>query len=212
MITNPWDQIYLNSKPKDLVQPYPLFNLILENLHQNNVKRVLDVACGNGRHLTELAKNNFEVFGFDISKVAVKLSQKRMNSLSHKANIIESDMFKKLPYEDKFFDGVIAIQAIYHGDKQDFENSIKEVRRVLKNTGPFVFTISRDLQRSMLGSKAKKFTKIDDFTFIPQTGREKGLIHFYPNKEMIKEITKKYFESTKIKDDDENHYFLVFCK
>jgi len=211
-MSNPWEKIYTSSNPDDFKDPYPLFDLAIHNLKASNSKKVLDITTGNGRHLIELARNGFETYGFDISDKIIDLSSTNLKKLNLSANLMVSDMFKEYPYQDNFFDGVVAIQALYHGSKENFYYAIKEVRRVLKKGKPFIFTVSKSYKRCMDGSYKKEFEVIDDRTIIPLTGREKGLMHFFPNKKIIKDATGKLFENTKIIDDDDNHYYLVQCK
>lgn len=211
-MSNPWEDIYLSSIPDDFKNPYPLFDFIIHDLQESASKKVLDITTGNGRHLIELAKNNFETYGFDISKKIIALSYQNLGKQNLSAHLTVADMFKEYPYQDNFFDGVVAIQAIYHGSKENFYYAISEVRRVLKKGKPFIFTVSKSHKRCMEGSYRKEFEVIDDRTIIPLTGREKGLMHFFPDKKIIEDATEKFFEHVKIVDDDDNQYYLVHCK
>jgi len=210
-MNNPWEKIYTEATPADFEKPYSKFDLILSELKINDVEKVLDVTIGNGRHCIELAKNGFSVYGFDISEKIVALCRKKIEKLGLKANIDKADMFKRYPYDDAYFDAVIAIQAIYHGTIDNFNDAIKETRRILKKNKPFIFTVSKNKTRSALGAMKPEFKKIDEYTLIPINGREKGLIHFYPTAEMINNITTKYFSKVKIIDDKDNQYYLVIC-
>lgn len=210
-MTNPWEKIYTESNPIDFEEPYSKFDLILSSLKKAKAKRVLDVAIGNGRHSIELAKNGFTVYGFDISKKIVDRCKNKLANLNLDANLITTSMFDIYPYPNNYFDGVVAIQAIYHGNKDDFSFAIKEARRVVKKGKTFFFTVSRNKERSTLGSNDPKFEKIDEYTLIPMVGREKGLIHFYPTKKMIRDIASVHFDKIKIIDDHENGYYLVVC-
>lgn len=209
--SNPWNEIFESGIPEDLMQPYKGFHFILEKFRKNNVESVLDVAMGSGRHSILLAKENFQVFGFDLSDNAIKLAQAICMNDNLRCEFKKGDMFSTYPYPNNSFDGVIAIQAIYHGYKDDMEFAIKEASRVLKKNGVFSFTVSKKKNRSTLGAKSPKIQEINEDTCLPLSGREAGLVHYYPNESQIRKITSKLFSDVTIMDDNESSYYLVIC-
>ena len=125
-------------------------------------------------------------------------------------------MFRHFPYEDSEFDSVVAIQSIYHGFREDMQKSIFEISRVLKSDGVFVFTLSRDKKRSTtlnnsVNKRRNLIAKIDEMTYLPISGREKGMVHFYPTKDIVKEMLGGYFANVIIEEDNKNNYLIVKC-
>jgi ubiquinone/menaquinone biosynthesis C-methylase UbiE len=218
---NPWEKIYQLGVPNDMVHPYKNFQLILELIknHETKNKKILDVAMGHGRHALILIELGYDISGFDLSSQAVEMAKKNVSDKFPKYDLSKfktGNMFKKFPFSNESFDKIIAVQAIYHGFRCDMEQAISEATRVLKKNGLFTFTVSTDIKRSTTAthsiSERKNITlKIEDMTYIPLSGREKGLVHFYPTKDLIRKILVKDYEHVIIHQDLENQYFIVSC-
>lgn len=213
---NPWDQIFKIGVPDDLKEPAPIFNKFVDIIggkyNANNIN-ILDIACGSGRHSLELAKKGYSVSAFDLSHSGIeifksKIIEEDLNNIF----LAESDMFETFPYLSESFNAAIAIQAIYHGMPNQMENAIKETSRVLKKGGIFFFTVSTELERSMLGANRFLYKKVDEKVFLPLTGREKGLIHYYPNEKDIEDLLRPYFTDVRIYNDVNTKYIIVSCE
>ncbi|MAJ64409.1 MAG: methyltransferase type 11 [Alphaproteobacteria bacterium] len=89
---------------------------------------VLDIGCGKGFMLYDLKKEipGIKFNGVDISRYAIKNSKKEVKKFLKVADA------KKLPFPDKSFDIVIAINTIHNLNKKDCAKSIKEINRVCK--------------------------------------------------------------------------------
>ena len=99
-------------------------------------KSVLDVGCGFGDHARLLSKKNpKKIVGFDLSKEFVDLAK----SLKIKnSEFYLGDMNKKFKFKDSSFDIVYSSLAIHYA--KDIDKLFKEVRRILKKGGAFVFS------------------------------------------------------------------------
>jgi len=211
---NAWDKVFFdNGTPDDLQDPYPRFGSICDFLNSGSTKTVLDIACGSGRHAIELAKKGYYVYASDISRVALSIAEKlaEENGVSDLVHLFLGDMFEKYNFPDASLDAVIAIQAIYHGYPKDMQKSLGEINRVLKKGGRFVFTLSRDHDRSMLGSATKESKEVDYKTYLPLVGRERGLPHYYPDEDDVTRMLNGCFSSVEMVNDDVNKYLVVYC-
>lgn len=101
----------------------------------HNVKRVLDVGCGAGRHTYPLARAGFEVYGFDISKKALAMNKSILKKYEVKAALVQLDMKKQWPYKKDFFDAVLASRSMYQFRVAEIKRNIQKVRRVLREGG-----------------------------------------------------------------------------
>jgi len=198
-----WNEIF-RKKGKVFTEIQEDMPRVLEILKKNNAKKVLDLGCGSGRHLVYLAKNGFEVYGFDIAEEGMKIAKEWLKENNLSADFKTGSLYKKLPYQDNFFDAIISTQAINHGMIEDIRQSIQEIERVLKPGGLiFVTTRKRNTRNWRSGKIVERYGKqtvnykvIAPRTYVPLDGGEKNLPHFLFNKEVIK----KEFNHFKIND------------
>lgn len=101
---------------------------------------VLDCCAAGGAYAFPLAKEGYRVTAGDLVKEHVDIlrEEDREGILS---NIYQGDVLDMSRFEDKAFDAVLCMGALYHlQDKADRERCVSECLRVLKDTGIFVFT------------------------------------------------------------------------
>jgi len=118
-----------------------------------------------------------------------------------------------LPFENESFDAILAIRTLQHGSLEDIKKGIDEMARILKPKGSVLVSVcgrySKGKQRPNL---VKTATKIGDNLYIPNYGREKGVVHYIFNKKNIKKLFCD-FAIPKIWKDSEDYYcFLAYKK
>lgn len=91
-------------------------------------KKLLDIACGKGLFLKEAKKKGLDIFGLDISDVAIDQAEKELP----KGNFIAGDA-ENLPYGDDEFDYVSCIGSLEHFIRP--AEAVQEISRVLKKSG-----------------------------------------------------------------------------
>ena len=96
---------------------------------------ILDIGCGGGVNIERFLKmTDNKVYGIDYSDVAVKKSiGLNKKAIEDKRCEILKGSVSKLPFEDNSFDIITAFETVYFWP--DFENDLKEVKRVLKEGG-----------------------------------------------------------------------------
>jgi ubiquinone/menaquinone biosynthesis C-methylase UbiE len=202
-----WEKIF-EEKGYVFVDPHQDMSRLTKLFHSKNVKKVLDLGCGTGRHLVFLSRAGFEVSGFDSSKTALELTEKWLKEEELDADIRLCRMEESFPYPDAFFDAVISIQVIHHNLMQDIRTSIREVERVLKIGGIIFITVP------ILGPKPENpeddwhLQPVEDGTFIPQSGPESGIPHHYFTEDELHEV----FRNFKIQEmymDDTDHRCIL---
>ncbi len=88
--------------------------------------RVLDLACGIGRHTIPLAKRGFTVVGLDLSPVFVKraLSYARKENVARRTKFYVGDsrQARDVLKDEQPFDAIISLWTSigYYGDEEDF--------------------------------------------------------------------------------------------
>ncbi len=91
---------------------------------------VLDLGSGSGRHLTKIKKG--KMYLIDFSEEMINLARNKATKLKIPAEFYASDISKKLPFQDNFFDYAISISAIHCLQPKDHKKTISEFYRVMK--------------------------------------------------------------------------------
>lgn len=98
--------------------------------------RVLDLACGTGRHALELARRGFSVVGVDIAKDLLEIAENDAASESLEASFLEADL-RQLDFEDEF-DFVLSLNdgAVgYFETEEENLRTFEVVARALRSGG-----------------------------------------------------------------------------
>jgi ubiquinone/menaquinone biosynthesis C-methylase UbiE len=98
--------------------------------------RILDVGCGHGRSLTELAARapRGHIVGVDPSELMIEIAEQRNRPLMKAArvDVIHSGV-ESLLFPDGVFDKAQCVHVLYFW--KDVETSLREIARVLKPGG-----------------------------------------------------------------------------
>jgi ubiquinone/menaquinone biosynthesis C-methylase UbiE len=97
---------------------------------------ILDLGCGHGRSLAELATRVSigHVVGADPSELMVEIASQRNRPLIEAARVeVVLARVESLPFADDFFDKVLCVHVLYFWN--DLDLSLREIARVLKSGG-----------------------------------------------------------------------------
>jgi trans-aconitate methyltransferase len=87
-----YDKIY---SFKDYEKEASKITLVVEEHLKSEGRRLLDVACGTGKHI-EYLKDQFEVEGLDVSREMLDIARVRNpNVMFHRADMTDFDLNKK---------------------------------------------------------------------------------------------------------------------
>ena len=119
----------------------PLTNWGLKLVDVQDGWIMLDVGCGGGFTIRRLLKRSkdAQVYGIDISEESVAKAKKVNAEVLDKQVFITQGSTEKLPYEDKKFDLVTAVETVYFWP--NLPDCLQEVRRVLKPGGKFAILV-----------------------------------------------------------------------
>lgn len=136
-----FDEGYLDeySPVFDLVEERRQVSRLLELLALPHGSRVLDLACGQGRHAHLLAEAGYDVDGLDYSRDMLKAAKARGTGKT--LRYTRGDM-RRLPLRwTRRFDGVVNLFTSFgfFDDPADDAKVLRQVARVLKRGGVFVW-------------------------------------------------------------------------
>jgi len=190
-----WDKIY-RKKGINYASSLSKWNQVIESLKQNSVKKILDIGCGGGKHLVQLANQGFDVYGIDNSPEALKKAKANLIKKGIKPNLIISDMHKKIPFKENTFDAIISLRTLNHGDLKEITKTFSEINRILKKGGFIFITVQKTVGfRNKLGKSKLNNLKINFIkprTYIKLESEEEGIIHFVFNKKILIKLLKNF--------------------
>lgn len=162
---------------------------MLELFKQENVQTVLDLGSGDGTIAVALAKQGKTVYALEISNAGIEKTKAQAQEAQVSIHTLKQDMYQALPFEDKTLDAVIAFQSLNHNTLSMIEKLFAEITRILKDGGLFIVKAANfnsldlkdlggGLYESSHGGISCILRFLDNQTYVPQDGSEKGLIHY----------------------------------
>lgn len=118
---------------------------LVKELELDKPMKILDLACGHGRHANRLAKLGHSVTGVDINLGFLEIAKKEAKEKGVSVEYIMEDM-RKISFHEEF-DRVLLLFTSF-GYFEDDENLLvlKNIANALKPTGLFCFdTFNRDV-------------------------------------------------------------------
>ncbi|TFF63436.1 MAG: class I SAM-dependent methyltransferase [Promethearchaeota archaeon] len=200
-----WDEIFKKSG-RVFQEPHPKMDELREMFQERDFDRILDLGCGTGRHLVYFSKKGFKMYGFDSSPNAIKQARRWLGEENLNAEITVHKMENKFPFPSNYFDAVISIQVIHHNKLEVIKMSVKEIERVIKKGG--IIFISFPVLRKFSKKNRWKLEEIEERTFLPLDGPEKGLPHHFFLENEIYEVFNK-FKILRMELDGTNHKYII---
>ncbi|MDP2431770.1 MAG: class I SAM-dependent methyltransferase [Pseudomonadota bacterium] len=117
---------------------------------------VLDVGCGDGRHLPFFQRLGLEAHGVEIAVPIIEQLRERLAPLGIEANRLHVGSCSSLPFADASFDHVMAWNSAYYmsRDGADFAAHAAELTRVLRPGGWLVVSVPKPSAFIFAGSEA----------------------------------------------------------
>ena len=111
------------------------FRMVLTLLGNRRYGRLLEIGYGSGVLMPELSQHCDELHGIDPHTMPEAVARS-LETHGVRA-VLKTSEAEALPYADKFFDAVLAVSALEF--VHDLEAVCREVNRVLKPDGRFIF-------------------------------------------------------------------------
>jgi tellurite methyltransferase len=182
-----WDDIWQTEEGRAWwLEPDPYVVSLLPRFKEEGVARVLDLGFGLGRHAVLLAKEGFDVYGLDSSpaglEYAVKWAERENVALK-----LEMGEMSRLPFDEDFFDLIIAWNVIYHGTADYVHKTVNEITRCLRLKGYLLCNVI-----STRNSACGLGEEIERGTYVIPGDQEKSEPHHYFDREEIDRYLKGF--------------------
>ncbi len=211
---------------------YNLNNEFMSHIMEKELDNILDIGCGQGYFLQNLAINNKTAFGIDLSEAQIDVCKQK--GLENTACI----PLEKV--EEKYDNATAIFDVINYIPRNELKKFFTDIAKVLNSNGYFIFDVNtlfgfdEVAQGSITLDRKDKFIAIDAFyedrklitsltLFLKDESgkylKEKDeIIQYYHDKKTLKELlTKSGFEVEEIKEFnlhgfDESDKLIYICK
>lgn len=186
LLYNGLSKIYhlaLNKNTKDEIK----FLSRVFKKYGDNIKKVIDLGCGVGRHSVLLSQLGFSVTGIDISKNMLKIAKERTKKINLKIKFINQDI-RNLKLEKNTYDCAICMWTTYNylSTEKDFLGFLMKMHKILRKEGLLILD-------------TKNINKLDDIRAYSRTKKDN-------DKEVFLLIIKKIIKNI------QNGHYLYFIK
>jgi SAM-dependent methyltransferase len=140
-----FDRGYLDRYPPDPDSAEREVSAVVELLGLEPPARILDLACGYGRHSLPLALRGFEVVGYDLSAELLAEARGEARQRGVAPLFLQGDM-RELPFEGEFDAAISMFTSFgFFEDEGDHRRVVDGVRAALRPDGLFLLDlINRD--------------------------------------------------------------------
>jgi ubiquinone/menaquinone biosynthesis C-methylase UbiE len=138
---------------------------------------ILDVGCGHGRGLTELAARARagRIIGADPSELMVEIAAQRNRPLIEFGRVdVVPAAVESLPFPDGSFDKVICVHVLYFW--KDIDASLGEIARVLKPGGRLGLLFRTEADSAAVASFPPEIYRFPAFEEVTAALEQAGLI------------------------------------
>jgi SAM-dependent methyltransferase len=227
-----FDKYYLQflGHKKNLLETKRETKFIYQVLNLAKRAKILDLACGFGRHAVRLAKKGFDVTCLDLNQNLLELAKKSAKQSRAPLRTVQSDM-RDIPYQNEF-DAVINMFSSFGYFKDERENLrvLRAVAKALKTNGVFLLDLpNKNWMLTKVNKKnwqnlnntyileerswnKKKNIYFNEITLIKLNKTRKKiytLLHLYELSEIKKKFEKVGFEILRLYGDYNGERFAL---
>ncbi len=180
MIQKAWFEDWFNSpyyhllyKNRNDDEAQAFIERLISNLNPRTNARILDVACGKGRHSKVLADLGFDVTGIDLSEASIEDASKEGHD---NLQFFQHDM--RLPFRINYYDYAFNFFTSfgYFKTQREHNNALRSITQSLKKDGIIVIDF---LNRKYISDRleASATVESEEVTFLISKWQDEN--HFY---------------------------------
>lgn len=137
-----------NEKLLSALDEAPLWSVpfgmaLLNEVEFKKSARVLDVCCGTGYPLIEIAQRfgrNSQIYGIDLWSAALKRAQRKIEQYGIDNIALIEGNAERMPFDNNFFDLIVSNNGL--NNVEDPETALKECFRIAKKNAQLIFTMN----------------------------------------------------------------------
>ena len=151
-----YPNIYFVANPFKIIEFFELLN----DIKISKKDSILDIGCGGGLQTSCIGKMCKHITGIDVSCESIKRAKFLENITGIDTTNFICSTIEEAKFSDESFDKIFSICVIEH--IPNYEETIREVFRTLKNGGEFVFSVDslQSIRSNSLISKHKSDHKV----------------------------------------------------
>ncbi len=136
--------------------------------------RILDLACGQGRHAIELARRGYQVTGLDVSPYLLEIARERAQATGVSVRWVLGDM--RQPLEDDHFDLILSLFTSlgYFADPGDDSAVISAAAAMLNPEGRFFIEVVNG-ERILANFQEREWFTVGDAAVMERRTLDRGL-------------------------------------
>lgn len=126
-------------KDRDFAEAENFITLLINHLNIKTDSKIIDLACGKGRHSVFLNKMGYQVLGLDLSQQSIEHNKKFENStLKFEVHDMRNEIFPQISNEKVSAVFNLFTSFGYFDDENDDRKVFQSISNVLKEDGFFV--------------------------------------------------------------------------
>jgi len=175
------------------------------------IGKVLDIGCGNGRHMEVALENGTDAVGLDLSSNLLDICSERFAG-NGQVDLVKGDAIS-LPFGNGVFDRVLCIAVLHHvPSRRKRQHVLGEMFRCLKNGGVAqisVWNFDQDRFRTLFNKHSRDdFPGVFGDVTIPWHKSDGRVVdrfyHLYTKEELEDELIRSPFSIDTVKIDRGN--------
>lgn len=151
------------------------------DIQNNKNRKALDVGFGSGRHLKAMLDYQFEVYGIDYSPDSLEECRK---ILGEEVRLSQQSIDENY-FSDCYFDVILLFGMIFFRTKEEMEEDLKEVYRLLKRNGKILVNF-RTKHDFLYGAGTK--VKQDTYQLDSRNQTYQGMLYTFLDKNEVQNM------------------------
>lgn len=172
-----WEDYYKSHNYFHL-EPHESLPNFVQECESRGINKVLDLGCGAGIEILQLAEKGFDVTGVDFSPAAASNAEDLLQSKGLAGKVYVDNLFDKVTsFGQGEFPAIIAVNSLEYSDIETFRSTITQVSRILSEKGLFLLVVSSRESKVKLEVSEQLFFSEEELT--TEVRKRFNILDFY---------------------------------